>query len=583
MVMEAHWLERYATGYHRWHTLDDSYQRKMYYRPLGLVEWSFDTDGTDYEGRADMNVLLTLDIRSSLTKEEYRKRVLLAWACLQVKHPLLHSRCLSGSQFLATQSSKDKAAERFFAVMQPENVERALIEASESLVFLEDTFPKVDPNDFYRNCMNSSRIVDPNENLVKVLIHPVEQMENASHRFRLSMIAAHQIGDGLSVQLWISNFVDYLNKEEGELEDLFAQLCEADGFWSRLPSAQEDLYPKISGNVARQRWFWAISRILRHTRVPPPDAFTNPLTWTDDSRESRSVISESGLGPAVPKRMTQVEGIPPTYNSVLSYERKPPIVTLNLHCVLSPKATRTLKKLCGEANTSIGAGCFALVGIVMMDTEEEKHPGTRQRRPFVGSFPLNPRPFYGYKGPVDSLMLGFSDGLTIPFTSSKLPIEGRIRLAARQAHRQLRTLRKAQPKSTSPIVSQLIPWNYLSMLQRADGKSKYSKKINPQGQYPVRTSAGATCGVSSIGTRLNLLSADRFPVDKRSRFRANFTDLQNGVRARDGEFLVGCFSDMDSLHLNISYDASRLDENAAKMWKSKVESLLELVELNAKL
>ena len=180
-------------------------------------------------------------------------------------------------------------------------------------------------------------------------------------------------------------------------------------------------------------------------------------------------------------------------------------------------------------------------------------------------------------------MLGFSDGLAIPFTSSKLPIEGRMRLAARQAYRQLKALRGAQPKSTTPIVSQLVPWNYLSVLQRADGKSKHSKKMNPQGQYPVRTSSGATCGVSSVGARWNLLSAGKHPPDSESSFHAEFRDLENGVRARDGEFLVGCFSDPGGLHLNISYDASRLDETAIERWKLRVESLLEPEESNAKL
>ena len=333
-----------------------------------------------------MNALLTLNIRSRLTKAAYQKRIMLAWACLQLKHPLLGSRCLYGSQFLPAQSSKDKVTEKFFVVTQPVNAGSALMEASKSLIFLADTFPQVNSNDFYRHCMNSTRILDPNESLTKVLVHPLERTGDNNYQLRLSMIAAHQIGDGLSVHLWMSNFIDYLNKDERDLKDLLAQLCYVDDFWSRLPSAQEDLYPKITGSPARQRWFWAISRILRYTRVPPPDAFANPLTWTDTLEESSSVASESGLGSAAPKRLINFEGIPPKYSPVLSYDRKPPIITLNLHCVLSPVATQKLRTLCGEANTSIGAGCFALVGVAMMDTEEDKHSGTRRRRPFVVPF-----------------------------------------------------------------------------------------------------------------------------------------------------------------------------------------------------
>ena len=61
------WLARYANGYHSWKAkpIDG---KKIFKRPLGLIESSFETDGKDYGGRADMNALLTLEIRPHTLK-----------------------------------------------------------------------------------------------------------------------------------------------------------------------------------------------------------------------------------------------------------------------------------------------------------------------------------------------------------------------------------------------------------------------------------------------------------------------------------------------------------------------------------
>lgn len=45
----------------------------------------------------------------------------------------------------------------------------------------------------------------------------------------------------------------------------------------RLPPAQEDLYPAPPGNQARQRWFWAIARVLHAIQAPSRDAVRSPL------------------------------------------------------------------------------------------------------------------------------------------------------------------------------------------------------------------------------------------------------------------------------------------------------------------
>src|SRR5689334_1787623 len=86
-----HWLARYSNGYHAWKkdTIDG---QDLYRRPIGLIETSFDIDGTAFGGRADMNALLTLEIRHKLSKDDMRHRILLAWTNLRLQHTMLMSR-----------------------------------------------------------------------------------------------------------------------------------------------------------------------------------------------------------------------------------------------------------------------------------------------------------------------------------------------------------------------------------------------------------------------------------------------------------------------------------------------------------
>lgn len=225
-------------------------------------------------------------------------------------------------------------------------------------------------------------------------------------------------------------------------------------------------------------------------------------------------------------------------------------------------ATNNLRVLCRTAGASIGAGCFALAALVMMMLEERLHPLTpaSQRRPFVGSFPINPRPFLAGKpttGAEDSLMLAFSDGLALPFLPSDLPVEGRFKLLARQADRQLRTFQKKKRSreeqvhlgSRSP--SQLIPRLYIGSVETAENKVPPERRpgIDPQGAYPARQSETlATCGVSSVGSRVSLIGSGKYALDQPGKeFTADFRDIRIAVRVRDGEFLVGCAGSCFSL------------------------------------
>jgi len=50
----GHWLDKYATNYAAWELSVGPDGSQTFKRPLGLVESSFDADGTYYGGRAGM-------------------------------------------------------------------------------------------------------------------------------------------------------------------------------------------------------------------------------------------------------------------------------------------------------------------------------------------------------------------------------------------------------------------------------------------------------------------------------------------------------------------------------------------------
>ena len=87
--------------------------------------------------------------------------------------------------------------------------------------------------------------------------------------------------------------------------------------------------------------------------------------------------------------------MPPTYSQIFKYsfERKPPLNSFHCTASLSRKASSRFVQLTRAANASIGAGCFALVALAMMELEEVRHPDIplSERRPFIAAFPLNPK------------------------------------------------------------------------------------------------------------------------------------------------------------------------------------------------
>ncbi|EMC93540.1 hypothetical protein BAUCODRAFT_37227, partial [Baudoinia panamericana UAMH 10762] len=553
-----HWLHLYANEEHYQWQGSELHGRKVFYRPLGLVESVFDSDGRYCEGRADLNVDLEVAVRTSLLREDVRHHILHAWACLRIQHLLLQAKAVRGIDY--------NKQEIFFVVNAESSLNSILSSAAGHIVFLDEHFQSVDRADFWLHCQNGSRVVDPSKALAKLFVFPPKEDQLGHSVLRFLFVGAHQIWDGMTTSTWLRDLVHHLNRTTAELESLMMQWSQPASIKRRLPLPQEALYPSVAGSAARRRWYWILTRILRHVRKPLQAGFANPLL-----REKRA----------------DAVSLSPTYAAVLDYSRLPPLNTLKASIDLPSANAKQLHRLCREAGTSIGAGCFALAALTMMEMYEAVSPSIPllERKPFISGFPLNPRAFFNHHNEPDSCMLAFSDGILLPFLPSTLPLDGRIRLLAKQAQRQLAAYQKRSGPTTSDVALQymgsrgagrVLATQYLSSLERADAllPEHLRTGINPQGAYPMRPNMTTqTCGVSSVGRRS--LKPGMYDLGDQSKdFVADYRDTAANVRARDGEFLIGIGGSDDGLGVSVSVDASAMDLALVEVWKQKLLHIL---------
>jgi hypothetical protein len=562
----AHWLDKYGDEQiSKWQKAAYNGQRVLY-RPLGIVEGFFDTDGTDFEGRADVTSLLKTELATTNTTK-LREKISLAWAVFRYKHPLA---CAKAVDLRDLQPGRQEIGQRCFVVPRIFNIEGLLHDANTNapVGFVEDDYPDLGISEFYNHLINTSRAIDPRKALSRLYVLPMQRQCNGIYKAQFIMVKAHQICDGLTVFRWLNSFIDLLNLSNEKLDTLAEELCSTD-LLLRLPPAQEALYPPVRGSTARQRWHWAISRVLRHTKRPLPACFQHPLRHGSPSKEAVSM--------------------PSTYSKVIDYSRTPPLNTYSIQATLGPSTTQKLARLCSEAKISIGAGSFTLVGMSMMYFYEQNQPNIplNQRLPFTGSFPINPRPFLSQNttGGEESLMLAFSDGITLPFLPSHLPIEGRFKLLGRLAHKQLSQYQKRRrtPQEFVGLGSrnpnQLIPALYLGSVERLEAKTHSQTGINPQGAYPAsKATMLATCGVSSVGDRRNLIRSGRYDVHRKlekGEVVCDYRDNQTCVRVREGEFLVGASGDGEMMRFEASCDGCAIDMERVGRWVQWIETALD--------
>lgn len=514
-----------------------------------------------------MTALLTVSIDHRLSREAYRRRIALAWADLRLRHVMLMSRTRYETQ----------EKQRKFIVDIHEGQEEVFNDVMQHITWVEDYYQEVDGLEIHRHALNVGRIIEPDKCLSRLYVLPLLKLPNGKYELRFLILMAHQISDGLSAYNWFSDFIRILNLPEMDLEKEIGVFCREEEIKSRLPPAQEDLYPQDKGTKARERWFWAIIRVLRHLRKTTPRSFTNPLM-----RE---------------RRLEETVSCTPVFDKIFDYSdaNKPPLNSGHVGAKLSRQASEHMIDLCRSIRISIGAGCFALAGLAMMAIHEDRYPNIpdNERLPFVASFPLNPRAFFGFNTPADSCMLAFSEGIVMPFLPSSLPIEGRFKLIAAHANRALRMYQKRAKGNLTGLLGPLNPHDparilanaYISAIERSDARLPKDMKfgVQPQGSLePPAFQFRATCGVSSIGSTVQWLAPGRYSLSRIGNgedtqdFVADFRDFRQGVRARDDEFLVGSSSDAEGcIRFGVSFDESAISSEMAERWRYVVENLME--------
>ncbi|KAI1426310.1 hypothetical protein F5Y12DRAFT_291607 [Xylaria sp. FL1777] len=553
-----HWLDRYGTGYHAWSRDGDEFSR-----PCGLCEFKFDYDGRYFGGRADVNALVDLGVSTRLSGDELRHHALLAFTLLRLRHPLLAARA----------ELRTLEVEPWFLVRVPRSPEAAVRDAESALQFLDSGVDGVsDVTDFYAHAQNVARIVKPSEALGRVFVLTGKAEGGTRQKLHFLFVMAHEIVDGLSCMNWTSDLIRIVNMPTEKLRREIETAISPESIRAKLPPAQEDLYAPVAATKARTRWFWAITLILRHVKKPLPAAFRNPL---------RRATPLSAARP-----------FPPKYPNALDYSQTPPLNTFYITLQLSPAASQRLYRLCKEAKASIGAGGFVLVGMAMMAVHESRYPDEPEsaRRPFIGSFPLNPRPFFGAKDLLESVMLAFSQGVVLPFLPSHLDVEGRFKLLVRQASRQLSAFQK-RDRLRSPTdamaymgikgAGRLMATNYIDGIERLrDLLPAHLKDAlpSPQGEFdaPRWAVSNATCGVSSVGPVDWSASKFDLDADPADGVVASLERFCSGVRVRETEFLVGTWSEAGIIGAGVSFDGNFIDESSAHLWVEKMKSILEV-------
>lgn len=466
-----------------------------------------------------------------------------------------------------------------FALDVWETVEEGLNEVVKNIVWVKDFYEEVDTVEIHAQSLNVGRPIDPDKCLSKLFVLPEIQKDDGGVEIRFLITIAHQIADGLSILNWFGDFLRILNQPEDAIRREIEFGMGVDNLRKRLPPAQEDLYPKVRGSAARQRWFWAIARVLRYVRRPLP-SIINPLF-----REQRL---PSALIP------------PPVFNKIFDYSDAvaPPINTGYVTAVLSPTASAKTISLCRSINVSVGAGCFALAGLVMTKIYEERYPDIliEKRLPVTATFPVNLRALLDVNLPPDSCMLmGVTAGIVLNYVPSSLPLEARFRLVAKQANRGLRMYQKrlnglkmSDGSLDSLVTGQIFTTAYLTQIERANALLPEQQKwgIGPQGKLAPRALQSiATCMVSSPGPMGVFLAPDRYDLEMVGirdtegtikDFAADFRDIRVGVRSKKDHFAIGTVTDQrGTVGFGVSYDANAISEMAADRWKDAIEGLLE--------
>ncbi|KAK4703467.1 hypothetical protein P7C70_g2755, partial [Phenoliferia sp. Uapishka_3] len=286
----------------------------IYTRPLGVLEAKFD-HAASQDGMSDICLQFDVEISELEGRKAFFARIVLAWATLRCRHPLLASTMQTSEGDVCSLPGS-----RILRYVPPPTQDAA-IEDARRTVLLGDV--KTMKDVLAERALNGPRRLLEQESCLARLLVFRDVDDSSSPRLGLLLVIAHAISDGLAVIAIVSelctllaspslptpstpppfiSILEFLANPSGNLI-VWHDTTHAAMSWeilplrgdlsTSLPPSSESIYlPHLSGvntapplsagdivlpesitkaTLARQRWFWCISRallIVRNRRTP---------------------------------------------------------------------------------------------------------------------------------------------------------------------------------------------------------------------------------------------------------------------------------------------------------------------------
>ncbi|KAK4056776.1 hypothetical protein OIO90_002328 [Microbotryomycetes sp. JL221] len=298
---------------------------ERFVRPLGILEYKFDQAALK-QGMSDTFLRIKVNCQSSESLELI-ERFKVAWCRLRQTRPLLACTIHDvDDELLETDQNRSNwtwlpyAKKREFRFQIQHSEQERIQQALKTIDIRQTNYDPIEiANGIQTNeVLNGPRsLLDQETCLAKLLIVQDTRQHVSSHSHQLFLVVAHAISDGLSVLSTVRELFDFVSQGL-KLDDVSQSLEDQ---LDRLPPSTEALYlplplaseqevasvpirnvPKLEGldlagqvkslnertyknpTMARQRWFWAISRlrtIKRQRECPIPKQLKRRLPKVD--------------------------------------------------------------------------------------------------------------------------------------------------------------------------------------------------------------------------------------------------------------------------------------------------------------
>ncbi|KZS96050.1 hypothetical protein SISNIDRAFT_540130 [Sistotremastrum niveocremeum HHB9708] len=512
----------------------------LHRRRLGHSELSYFLPSRA-NGVNDMYLHIGFKAPSSLLSPE---RVLLAWAILRARHPLLAS-CVKYPE------SKYEEAEFIYA--KPQSPGDVLREAESS--FSTGTIDKDTLIDSY---LNGPRVLGP-DHLSHLFLATHDRTDaNRMQQFDLLLAATHFLGDGMALHTFANDLFSLLvrHSPDAEPEDslyaLFQQEwrdgCGAENL-ELLPPALEDRLPRVS-----------CSRLK------------NALELADFNQTQDRVIG----GHTFPRP------------SPMPAERERHTVVPTIS--FTPERTKAILKKCKTNGVSISSALFALVAVVWARTARTMSDAENLRWPIMLYSAMNMRP---YLPPLaaeqklhDSywfLAIGYFNIILPSFVPEGSSLEAIFWHRARSAKAQAAAAAKSQfLVSRTRLMAESRAKRAIKWAAEDDEKEKPvtvpstkpsapkppSKNI-PSSQVCSKTPSQCLMGLSLLGNLDGMYDHALY-----SNARMSMHSLTTGSRQRQGGMLLFGYTFAGKLWLSLGYDENGFKRGTVEeFWSDVVKSV----------